>query len=92
MELDLEPPRFGGAFLAVITVVFLGMAAACFGVAFTQETASAAFANDASILRVTDVTASIPHGKIRVGVMTERLRRSENTSNDRASTWVTAER
>ena len=89
MELDLEPPRFGGAFLAGITVVFLGLAAACFGVAYTQETASLAFANDADILRVTDVTASIAQGKTRVGVMTERLHR---TSNDRATPWVTAER
>lgn len=88
--MQLETPRFGGAAFAVVTVVLLGFASACFGVALSSQMASSEV--DSGIISVSEATSTMQGGKIRHGVMVERLRRGEMTERVRNTPWVTAAR
>lgn len=85
--MQLEPPRFGGVLVATITVVLLGFASAFFGVALSTQLSSSAAADPSSIISVTEASAAVQGGKIRRGVMVERVRPGE-TSNP----WLAANR
>jgi hypothetical protein len=88
--MELEPPRFGGAIFAVVTVALLGFASAFFGVALSSEAASMKSADPSNILSVSEASAAVEGSKIRRGVMVERVRPGETSDGVSNNPWLAA--
>ena len=83
---QLEPPRFGGALLAAVTVVLLGLACACFGIALSSQWATTAV--DPGILSVGEAAAAVQSESRHAAATGEPSRGAESSARARSALWA----